>query len=152
MLNFKPRPTKSLEELELIEINLIKNLPLEYAYVMPKSSRVIQKESRESLIHVIHTNPFIAEYVKLSAEREFELTSSIPEFEEFFSKVKIKSAVLSLVHNLFMTLTFVLVLIFQDQDEKCLQPSIFIGIMIYLLVSLAISIHKIVRFKRRSTE
>jgi hypothetical protein len=47
MLNFKPRPTKSLEELELIEINLIKNLPLEYAYVMPKSSRVIQKESRE---------------------------------------------------------------------------------------------------------
>ena len=104
------------------------------------------------MIHVIHNNPFIAEHVKLSAEREFELTSSIPEFEEFFSKVKIKSAVLSLVHNLFMTLTFVLVLIFQDQDEKCLQPSIFIGIMIYLLVSLAISIHKIVRFKRRSTE
>lgn len=147
MFNFKKLETKSLEELELIEINLIENLPLEYAYVMPNSKRVIQKENRESLINIILKNPYSAEYVKLGAERDFELTSSIPEFKGIFSEIKRKKSIGSLFQNLLLIIYLTLIMIFGDLYEEFLQSKLMIGFGIFFFVSLVISIYKIVKFQ-----
>jgi len=53
---------------------LIKDTPLDYAYVVFKNDRVMQKEYKELLMEIILENPYSAEYIKFGPKKDFELT------------------------------------------------------------------------------
>ena len=51
MFNFREKSrNKATEEFEFLEINLIINLPLDYAYLMKGRNIIIQKANREELV------------------------------------------------------------------------------------------------------
>lgn len=148
MFNLKKRPrTKKLEEFELLQINLIKDSPLEYAYVMHKSNRVIQKENKESIMEILE-NPYSAEYVKLGPERDFELTESIPELRQKFAKLYKKKARSGLISTLiFVIIICLTILIHKANVEEIFSP-LGITIMIYFLGTTAFQFYKLSKFKK----
>lgn len=107
MFNLKKRKkTKKLEEFELLDINLIKDTPLDYAYVMFNSNRVIKKENKELLMEIVLENPYSAQYIKLGSKKDFELTESIPELKGLFTKFKRRKAYSELLNSLIPIIFF----------------------------------------------
>lgn len=147
MFNLKNRPkTKKLDEFELLEINLIKDTPLDYAYVMIKSNRVIQKENKKSLIEIILKDHYSIEYVKLGPERDFELISSIPELSKIINRTKRKNAKSGLIINLILIIVLSGIIIFGNIN-KDLWGSSFFGVSISLLIFTGFHIYQLLKYK-----
>lgn len=150
MLNFKKRPKhKKLEDFKLLEINLIKGLPIEYAYVMPKSDRVIQKENEESLMEVVRDNPYSAEYIKLGKGRGFELTGSVPELRDLFIKYKRKKALKELLFFLMYIIVFVLFIFVLGHPKKEFEENSFILVccLILILEYISVRVYRIFKYR-----
>lgn len=149
MFNFKKRPkTKKLEQFELLEINLIKDSPLDFAYVMHKSNRVIQKESKESLMEMVLKDPYSAEYLKLGPERDFELTESIPELKEVFRK-RVRDGIIS---NLFFVLLILLAVFYFNEKIEDLVTPFGITLITYILGTTAFQFYKLSKFRKLHNE
>jgi hypothetical protein len=150
MINFWKKPrTKNLEDLELLEINLIKDVPLEYAYLLPNSNRVIQKESKEAIMKIFKEDPSGVEYIKFGTERDFELANCTPELQEFFKKAKRKKSLSNLILNVLYMLLLVFYLIFNK--DPIFSRNLFLWAMLLFLISnSALNIFRLIKLNNKA--
>jgi hypothetical protein len=132
MFKFRKRPKiKPTEELEILEINLIKDLPLEYAYLIKGSNRVIQKRNRQELALVVKEYPRSTEYVKMGPNKPYELVESIPELKDIVVQEKRKTDKKTFIQSLilltaYFAVTVVFMLVKDDFEEG------FVGVFFLL--------------------
>lgn len=148
MINFWKKPrTKNLKDFELIEINLIKDLPLEYAYVLPKSNRVIQKESKEAIMKIFKEDPNSIEYVKFGSVRDFELANYTPELSGFFIKAKRKKSLSSLILNVIFIPILIYYLMFTT--HPIFSRDLFLwSVLLFLISDMALNIFRLIKLNK----
>jgi len=147
MLSFKRTPiTKKVEELEFLDANLIHNVPLEYAYIMPKSNRVIQKENKEALLAIIIEDPYSIEYVKMGSEKDFECIKSIPALNDLQKQSKGEFAKKRLISLIFVVVTTLAFLFIGDSNDFWLSPITWIFGVFYLAL-FTVYVYRIVKAK-----
>lgn len=148
MFGIRKKPkTKKLEDFELLDINLIKDLPIDYAYVMPQSNRVIQKRNKEELFSIVKKDLKSIKYIKVGPDTDFVPIESVVELKNSRDQLKRKKAKGGLIYSLILIFGFIGLIFSGVISQEFAKSQSLLAICIVFLVQIGFYIYTLLKIK-----